>query len=67
MENNNNNNNNRVPISKSELMNLREEKGYTIPQIARHFNLSENQAKRALQACGISTKAGKRIKFQIIE
>jgi hypothetical protein len=59
-------NNNRISITKSELTELRENKGYTIPQIAKHYNLSNEQTRRLLIQAGLPTKSTKRIKFNLI-
>lgn len=58
-----------INISKTELISLREKRNFTIPQIAEYYNITKEQAKRAMLESGLSTstKGIKKNKFIIID
>lgn len=58
---------NKKSISFIELVTLFQNEGYTVKQLAKHFNLSETTIRRRLKECGITFKKTKECNIEDFE
>lgn len=58
--------NNRINVTKSDLKRMREEEGRTVPEIAKHYNLSISQTTKMLKAAGLGKRVNV-VKFNLID
>ena len=56
-------------ISKTELTTLRNEKFYTVEQVATYYGITNHQATRAIKAAGLSTRlvGRQRNSFELVD
>ncbi len=59
----------KVQISRAELTRLRNEENLTITEVARHFGVSNQQIKRAMEQCGLTTSLSgrKRMTYTLVD